>query len=43
MAIVNNVNASMLEQVAKGSETDKSKVRRNQRLEGEWFLEVGGS
>ena len=42
MAIINNVNVSMLEQVGKEAETDKSKVRRTQKIEGEWLLEEGG-
>ncbi len=40
--IMNNVNASALEQVAKEAETDKSKVKRSQKIEGEWLLEEGG-
>lgn len=42
MPITNNVNVSMLEQVTREAETDKSKVRRTQKVEGEWLLEEGG-
>jgi len=42
MATLNNVNVGMLEQVVKEAETDKSKVRRSQKIEGEWLLEEGG-
>ncbi len=42
MVIMNNVNASALEQVVKEAETDKSKVKRSQKIEGEWLLEEGG-
>ncbi len=41
MTILNNVNVSMLEQVTREAETDKSKVRRTQKIEGEWLLEEG--
>ena len=41
MKMINNVNVGMLEQVAKEAETDKSKVRRTQKIEGEWLLKEG--
>ena len=42
MTILNNVNAGRLEQIIKEAETDKSKVKRSQKIEGEWLLEEGG-
>ena len=42
MATLNNVNVGMLEQVIKEAETDKSKVKRSQKIDGEWLLEEGG-
>ena len=42
MAILNNVNVGMLEQVVKEAKTDRSKVKRTQKIEGEWLLEEGG-
>ena len=42
MTILNNVNVSALEQVIKGAESDKSKVKRTQKIEGEWRFETGG-
>ena len=42
MAVLNNVNVGMLEQVVKEAGTDKSKVKRTQRIEGEWLLGEGG-
>ena len=42
MKVLNNVNVGILEQVTKEVETDKSKVRRSQKVEGEWLLEEGG-
>ena len=42
MTILNNVNVSTLEQVVKEAETDKSKVKRTQKIDGEWLLEEGG-
>ncbi len=42
MKVLNNVNVGMLEQVTKEAEKDKSKVRRSQKIEGEWLLEEGG-
>lgn len=42
MTILNNVNVSALEQVTKEAETDKSKVKRTQQVNGEWLLEEGG-
>ena len=42
MATLNNVNVGILEQVIKEAETDKSKVKRSQKVDGEWLLEEGG-
>ena len=42
MTVLNNVNVGMLEQVVKEAQTDKSKVKRLQRIEGEWLLKEGG-
>lgn len=42
MTILNNVNADRLAQIIKEAETDKSKVKRSQKIEGEWLLEEGG-
>ena len=42
MAILNNVNVGMLEQVVREAGTDGSRVRRSQKIEGEWLLEEGG-
>ncbi len=42
MTILNNVNAGRLAQIIKEAETDKSKVKRSQKIEGEWLLEEGG-
>ncbi len=42
MAVLNNVNVGTLEQVVKEAQTDKSKVKRLQRIEGEWLLKEGG-
>ena len=42
MAVFNNVNVGMLEQVVKEAQTDKSKVKRQQKIEGEWLLKEGG-
>ena len=42
MTILNNVNVGMLEQVIREAETDKSKVKRTQKVDGEWLLEAGG-
>lgn len=42
MTVLNNVNVGMLEQIVKGAQTDKSKVRRQQKIEGEWLLKEGG-
>jgi len=41
MAVLNNVNVGMLEQVSKEAETDRSKGKRSQKVEGEWLLEEG--
>src|SRR3972149_1255008 len=42
MATLNNVNVGLLEQVIKDAETDKSKVKRSQKIDGEWLLGEGG-
>ncbi|MBI4331536.1 MAG: OsmC family protein [Chloroflexi bacterium] len=42
MAVLNNVNVGAVEQTVKEAQTDKSKARRVQRIEGEWLLEEGG-
>ena len=42
MKILNNVDVGRLEQVIKEAETDKSKVKRTQKVEGEWLLTEGG-
>ena len=42
MTVLNNVNIGMLEQVTREAQTDKSKVRRTQKIEGEWLLKEGG-
>ncbi len=42
MATLNNVNVGTLEQIAKEAESDKSKVKRSQKVDGEWLLEEGG-
>ncbi len=42
MTILNNVNVGRLEQVIKEAETDKSKVQRTQKVDGEWLLAEGG-
>jgi uncharacterized OsmC-like protein len=41
MTILNNVNAGRLEQVIREAETDKSKVKRTQKVNGEWLLDEG--
>jgi uncharacterized OsmC-like protein len=41
MTILNNVNLSALRQVVKEAETDKSKVKRTQKIDGDWLLEEG--
>ncbi|MBI2288001.1 MAG: OsmC family protein [Chloroflexi bacterium] len=41
MAVLNNVNVGMLEQVAREAEADKSKLKRTQKIEGEWRFEEG--
>ena len=40
--IRNKVNVSALERVAKDAGTDASKVKRIQKIEGEWLLAAGG-
>ncbi len=42
MKILNNVDVDRLEQVIKKAETDKSKIKRTQKVEGEWLLTEGG-
>ncbi len=42
MKVLNNVNVGALEQVTREAETDRSKVRRYQKVEGEWLFEEGG-
>ncbi|MDP2720266.1 MAG: OsmC family protein [Dehalococcoidia bacterium] len=39
---LNNVNIGMLEEVSREAESDKSKARRQQKIEGEWLLKEGG-
>ena len=39
MTILNNVNAGRLEQVIKEAEINKPKVKRTQKVNGEWLLE----
>lgn len=41
MAILNHVNVGVLEQVISEAEADSSKVRRSQKIEGEWLFEEG--
>ena len=42
MTILNKVNVSALQEGIKEAETDKSKVKRTQRVEGKWLLEEEG-
>ncbi len=42
MAKLNNVNVSALEQIAREAKTDKSKVKRQQKIQGEWLFTEGG-
>ena len=42
MTNLNNVNVGKLEQITKEAETDNSKVKRTQKIDGEWLLEEGG-
>lgn len=42
MTMVNNVNIRVLEEIVKEAESDASKVKSSQRIEGEWLLEEGG-
>ncbi len=42
MTILNNVNVGRLEEVAKEAETDGSRVKRIQMINGEWLLAEGG-
>ncbi len=39
---MNNVNMGALEQIVKEARTDRSKMKRTQKIEGEWLLEEGG-
>lgn len=41
MAVLNNVNVGMLEQVIREAQTDRSRVKRSQKIMGEWLLEKG--
>ncbi len=41
MTVMNNVNVSALERITEEAKTDKSKVRRTQKVEGEWLLKEG--
>ena len=42
MATLNNVNVGMLGQVLKEAETDKSKIKKSQKIAGQWLFEEGG-
>lgn len=42
MTAINKVNLATLEQVIKEAETDPSKAKRMQKVEGEWLLEEDG-
>ena len=42
MAKLNNVNMGALEQIAREAKTDKSKVKRQQKIQGEWLFTEGG-
>ncbi|MBI2857683.1 MAG: OsmC family protein [Chloroflexi bacterium] len=42
MSTLNNVNVLSLAQIAAEAKTDPSRVRRTQRIEGEWLLGEGG-
>ncbi len=42
MTILNKVNVGRLEQVVKEATADKSKVKRTQKVNGEWLLAEGG-
>lgn len=42
MARLNNVDVGTLAQIAGEAGADKSRVRRTQKIEGEWLLEKGG-
>jgi len=42
LAILNNVDVGMLEQVTREAETDKSRVRRTQKIDGEWLVDTHG-
>jgi hypothetical protein len=41
MVTLNNVNVGRLGQVIEEAETDKSKIKRAQKIDGEWLLEEG--
>lgn len=42
MSTLNNVNVSTLAQIAEEAKTDQTKVRRTQKIEGEWLLAGSG-
>ncbi len=42
MATVNHVNLDVLQQIVSEAKTDKSKLRRTQKIEGEWLFEDNG-
>lgn len=42
MTVLNNVNVSALEKVIKEAAIDISKVKRTQKIDGEWLLDEGG-
>lgn len=42
MTIINNINVGRLEQVVREAESDKSKVKHTQKVEGEWLLQESG-
>jgi uncharacterized OsmC-like protein len=42
MTVMNNVDVGRLEQANRDAETDKSIVKRTQKITGEWLLEEGG-
>lgn len=42
MSILNHVNTGALERVTREAETDESRARRTQKIDGQWLLEEGG-
>ena len=42
MAVLNNVNVDVLQRVTREAETDRSKVKPTQKIEGDWLMEAGG-